>query len=320
ADGLEPTREEARGAMRLARAQALPAAVADGTTAFGPPDEPPTFALLVACPLAELTDAIRVVVNQVLVYATLEASRSRAGGEFRAGVAAELLGLVAHGELSDAGLAVRLRALELPAKAALAVVASDNAHASLRYAAEALDVPCVATERDEVGLLLVAPGSRGDVADELARELEDAGVAPVLGVGRAGRGTESLRRSLREALAALALAKGRPTGRRVVHHLDVGSHALLLALTERHLLEAFRDAVLGPVERWDAERGTDLVGTLRAFLEHGRRWRVTAGELHVHHNTLRHRLARVERLTGRALDDTGDCVDFHLALAIPPRT
>jgi DNA-binding PucR family transcriptional regulator len=59
------------------------------------------------------------------------------------------------------------------------------------------------------------------------------------------------------------------------------------------------------------------VTTLRAFLASGGRWRRTADGLHVHPNTLRHRLERVEALTGRALDRTADRVDFHLALALP---
>lgn len=103
-----------------------------------------------------------------------------------------------------------------------------------------------------------------------------------------------------------------------MRQLDVGSHLLLLDLVDPEVLRAFRESVLGPIERWDAERGTDLVETVRAFLAHGGRWRETAGLLHVHHNTLRHRLARVEALTGRDLNLTADRVDLHLALATPP--
>ena len=69
------------------------------------------------------------------------------------------------------------------------------------------------------------------------------------------------------------------------------------------------------MEDYDATHGTALVTTLRAFLEAGGRWQETADHLHVHVNTLRNRLERVESLTGRRLDSTQDRVDLWLALA-----
>ena len=57
-----------------------------------------------------------------------------------------------------------------------------------------------------------------------------------------------------------------------------------------------------------------LVATLRAFLDGGGRWQDTADALHVHINTLRHRMKRVEELTGRSLASTADRVDLFLAL------
>jgi hypothetical protein len=317
---LEPTPEQARAAVRTARAGRLPAGIEGGLTAFGPQGEQhPGSTLLVASPLNALSDEARVVVGQVVVHAALEEARARTGREFRGGVARELLGLVASGDLSEGGLAVRLEALGLDPAAPLAIVASANTPAAIAYAGEALGAPHVVTDRGDVGLVLLAPGDEDDPAGVLAASIDEGGETPVLGTGRAGTGTEGLRRSLREALAALALAKGRPQGDRVVRHLDVGSHVLLLDLAEPHVLDAFREAVLGPVETWDAEHGTDLVTTLRTFLEQGGRWRTTAGLMHVHHNTLRHRLARVERLTGRDMDATADRVDLHLALMVAPR-
>ncbi|WP_320669365.1 helix-turn-helix domain-containing protein [Patulibacter defluvii] len=317
--GLRPTREQALAAVRAARSGELPAAVDRGLTAFGAPgDAYPASTLLVDVPLERVSDETRVVAGQVVTHAALEEARARAGREARGALARELLGLVRSGDLSDAGLAVRLRGLELDPGRALAVVASTNAPMAVAYAAEAAGMPYAITQRDGVVLVLLAPGRADDPVGALAATIEEGGEVAVLGGGRAGRGAERLRRSLREALAALALARVRPVGERVVRHLDVGSHLLLLDLVEPDVLQAFRDTVLGPVERWDAEHDSELVATLRAFLENGGRWRATAALLHVHHNTLRHRLARVEQLTGRELDATADRVDLHLALAVEP--
>jgi PucR family transcriptional regulator, purine catabolism regulatory protein len=83
---------------------------------------------------------------------------------------------------------------------------------------------------------------------------------------------------------------------------------------DRQVLLAFREAVLGPLERWD---GVDLIQTLQAFLANDGQWRVTAAQLGIHHNTLRYRIARITELTGRDAEATAGRVDFALALAVP---
>ena len=100
----------------------------------------------------------------------------------------------------------------------------------------------------------------------------------------------------------------------MVSHELTGSHALLLALQDQDVLDAFRETLLAPMEDYDATHGGTLVETVRTFLETGGRWQETADLLHVHVNTLRNRLERVESLTGRRLDSTPDRVDLWLAL------
>jgi DNA-binding PucR family transcriptional regulator len=149
--------------------------------------------------------------------------------------------------------------------------------------------------------------------------MADGGAEPVVGAGRpvaAPVDPTGLRQSIAEATTALGLASTRPAGQRVVRHLDIGSHALLLDFVDRQVLLTFRESVLGPLERWDRDHGADLVRTLRAFLQHDGRWRETAAELHIHHNTLRYRIGRVSALTGRDAETTAGRVDFALALAI----
>jgi hypothetical protein len=48
--------------------------------------------------------------------------------------------------------------------------------------------------------------------------------------------------------------------------------------------------------------------------EEAGRWEATAQKLHVHVNTLRHRLARCEELTGRDLTSMDNRVDFYIAI------
>lgn len=74
------------------------------------------------------------------------------------------------------------------------------------------------------------------------------------------------------------------------------------------------DRVLGDLRRYDAEHGTQLMISLRVFLEQNRSWQRTSSLLTVHKQTLVYRMRRVEELTGHHLDDTGDVAVLWLAL------
>ncbi|HSL67472.1 MAG TPA: helix-turn-helix domain-containing protein, partial [Actinomycetota bacterium] len=67
-------------------------------------------------------------------------------------------------------------------------------------------------------------------------------------------------------------------------------------------------------DRYDGVHGTDLVRSLRAFLERNARWESAAQDLYVHRHTLRYRMRKVEELTGRNLSTARDRMEFFLAL------
>jgi DNA-binding PucR family transcriptional regulator len=167
-------------------------------------------------------------------------------------------------------------------------------------------------------VVLLVESDADDLADVLAGLIADGGDDPVLGAGRPLDEADpaALRQALAEAITALALARSRPPEQRVVRHLDIGSHVLLLDFVDRQVLHSFRESVLGPLERWD---GVDLIHTLQAFLANDGQWRVTAAHLGIHHNTLRYRISRIAGLTGRDVETTAGRVDFALALAIGER-
>jgi hypothetical protein len=92
------------------------------------------------------------------------------------------------------------------------------------------------------------------------------------------------------------------------------SHDALLALLSDRVRHAFAQVMLSPLVEYDARHGSDLVRTLRAFLDSGCAWQQAASDLHVHVNTLRYRIGRIETLTARDLATMRDRVDFFLAL------
>ncbi|MER5266470.1 PucR family transcriptional regulator ligand-binding domain-containing protein [Actinosynnema sp. NPDC002837] len=127
-------------------------------------------------------------------------------------------------------------------------------------------------------------------------------------------GHSGLRGAAEEASHARRLGERR-TGRTcVVAGEEIALHQLLLAGVPEELRRSLRRRLLGPVLDYDAEHGSDLVGTLRVFLDCSGSWTTAAARLHVHVNTLRYRVGRVEDLLGVDLSDFTERVDLYLAL------
>ncbi|MEV4325999.1 helix-turn-helix domain-containing protein, partial [Microbispora rosea] len=80
------------------------------------------------------------------------------------------------------------------------------------------------------------------------------------------------------------------------------------------VLAALVEHVLGDVLRYDAEHGSELVTSVRTWMERDRRVDDAARALHVHPNTLAYRLRRFGALTGRDLSATGDFAEVWLAI------
>jgi purine catabolism regulator len=78
--------------------------------------------------------------------------------------------------------------------------------------------------------------------------------------------------------------------------------------------ETAAERIMGAVIAYDEEHGTELVRSLRVFLDHNRSWQRSAEVLHVHKQTLVYRMRRVEELTGRSLREMADVVQLWLGL------
>ena len=74
-------------------------------------------------------------------------------------------------------------------------------------------------------------------------------------------------------------------------------------------------AALRALADYDAARRTDLLGTLEAHLAERGGVRATARALHVHPNTLRQRLERIEAVSGLDLA-AEDLLSLELALKL----
>lgn len=150
---------------------------------------------------------------------------------------------------------------------------------------------------------------------EAARRLP--GVVVRIGIGRATDDPLALDASFLEARRALGIGRWRSGPEAVTVFDDLGVDRLLAAVDEAELA-AFRGSILGPLEAFDVEHGTDLVGTLEAFLA-TRNAAATARRLYVHYNTVQNRLARIEELLGPYLEDPDRTLALALALRLRRR-
>ncbi|GAB2989422.1 PucR family transcriptional regulator ligand-binding domain-containing protein [Amycolatopsis acidiphila] len=134
-------------------------------------------------------------------------------------------------------------------------------------------------------------------------------------VGVSGPATvDGLRGATQEALHAVEVAARRGDRVGVVAGEDIAVHHLLVAGAPDELRRSVRERVLGTLLAYDAAQGTDLVRTVRVFLECSSSPTAAAKALHVHVNTLRYRITRASELLGLDLNDFPTQVDVYLAL------
>jgi DNA-binding PucR family transcriptional regulator len=72
---------------------------------------------------------------------------------------------------------------------------------------------------------------------------------------------------------------------------------------DERALASFLDATIGAVRRYDEARGTDLLGTLRAFVRNNASPTRTARALNFHTNTILQRLERLDAVLGEGWRD-----------------
>jgi DNA-binding PucR family transcriptional regulator len=183
----------------------------------------------------------------------------------------------------------------------------------------------VANQAGRVAVIFPAPGSPdrqkqlvAQVVDriraELGRLASDAQVC--IGVSEQFDGISQVRHAYLQATRAIDAAKSLGRLDETVRLADLGVYGVLFRGEEAQELLAFAERTLAPLVAYDSERDTELVRTLDVFLRHQARLAETARELHIHVNTLRQRLERIEQVLGQSPADALTGLNLHLALRI----
>jgi hypothetical protein len=230
---------------------------------------------------------------------------------------AHLLRGLLHGGLEDAGLQVGAAAYGIalhdryvPVLAEGPIGALHRLERGLGEAGEAADATVLVGHLDGGLAGIVGPPSGGAAPrDVVDRATALAGADVTIAVGLAAAPAELGPAYL---LTRQTLEAARALGRSGVAELrDFALHAGVLA--EREISELLERRHLAPLDA-EGEFGVEMLGTLDSWYAHGMRTEETAAALFVHPNTLRHRLRRVEDLTGLSLQRTTDRFELWWAL------
>ena len=262
----------------------------------------------------------RIVAGHALSLFAIELAKSRAVAEAERRLQGDFLDELARGELPPAEAARGLVRFGFGRDAGVFVVAIEPVDGGIEPARLALAATDHCSRRD--GGFLISAGAEGisillPASDALELPEFVKGISQRVDVElRAGAGSAvdagSVGRSLREARYALQVC--RLEGWQHAGFEQLGTYRLLLSMTEPDALRAFADALLAPLDAYDADHGGELLASLQAFLQHNARWETAASQLYVHRHTLRYRMRKVEELTGRDLTNSFDRMEFWLAL------
>lgn len=196
-----------------------------------------------------------------------------------------------------------------------------QAASALREAAQRRRLEPVLDLWGQDAVVMVRVGSRDlqtlrqvvmSLVDEVGARL--GGTCWAAGIGRICFQLGDYAESYKEANLALEVARAAPPERRIRTYEELGFYGLVARATDLQILDALVQHTLRPLLDSDTQNGTRYVQTLAAYLRADRHLKPAAAALHVHVNTLRYRLDRIEELLGVDLDDVE--ARFLLELAV----
>lgn len=128
-------------------------------------------------------------------------------------------------------------------------------------------------------------------------------VTTTIGIGSICKNLLDLRRSYLEASEAINIGRITFGTDRVIRYTDLGVFLLLPSLLrDNPYISVLFASWCGKIVDYDRTKGTELFKTLENYLDNNGDINETSARLHIHRNTLRYRLEKLDELTeGRCL-------------------
>lgn len=164
-----------------------------------------------------------------------------------------------------------------------------------------------------------APRTWQQHADELSRVIKknNANLKLQLGASRMATSLLDLPDAYREARQALIIGSMTEGDKEFsVGYSELGIKRLLYLMIDHPELDRFYEENLSQLEAYDAEWETELVPTLRVYLEQGANLNSAAKELFVHRHTMRYRLEQIAELLNVDIDSPEVLLNLQIAFLI----
>ncbi|MEM7802363.1 MAG: helix-turn-helix domain-containing protein [Chloroflexota bacterium] len=152
------------------------------------------------------------------------------------------------------------------------------------------------------------------VGAKMIEEMSHPARELMVGIGNRYNGADGIQKSYQQALEALTIAKKMGKTQGVFLFSDLGLLHWLHLLPEEALEGNIYLHYIDALSKHDRRRNTELVKTLEGYLDNGSNLVDTAKALHIHRNTLVHRLRRIEELTDLDLKKAGHRLNLHVAV------
>jgi hypothetical protein len=166
----------------------------------------------------------------------------------------------------------------------------------------------------QVGIVHLRGPVPPDTFDTLVEVLRQAATARV-GISPPFHELAETSEALRFARLA---ATGKPLADSLVAVFD-DTPLAVAAVSAPDVMAKIGSSVLGALIALPAEERTVLLDTFQAWMQAGGSAKDTAAKIYCHPNTVRHRLHRIEELTGRSLSRPTDLAELCLAFEIERR-
>lgn len=264
----------------------------------------------------DLSGADQRIVERAAVVTALVLLFRRQAAEQSQRAQADILTDALSGTADLRALADRFRLLgkqkELPKQVVVAVCRGDHSGVLARLAAPLEDRLALVGPYAGDLVLLISDFDPVRVARELTDVARRTGVTVAV-AGPAAWGSEVITVHREAArLVATMLRLGRT--RQAATPDDLGLAGLVGAAQVD--ISAHVSHVLGAVIQYDVQRGTDLIGTLRAYFAAGQSPTRAADALHVHPNTVQQRLDRITVLLGQGWLEPDHALNVQVALQL----
>ncbi|MDI6914694.1 MAG: helix-turn-helix domain-containing protein [Desulfitobacteriaceae bacterium] len=170
-------------------------------------------------------------------------------------------------------------------------------------------------EKDNLILLVPCRSKKDNRLPKVLEFLEnDINIKITAGIGKTCSTLEDYPLSFWQARRACLI--GTKLGHKINYYNELQFYDVIFDASNNNNAKIFMQKTLNPLIEYDQKHTADLIGTLEEYLRSDGNLTLTANILHVHINTLRYRLAKIEQLLSLSLKNPNDKYQLRFAFDI----